>query len=183
MKRTHNELSDNGNINKQHDSIEDQNASKRRKLVSNIRSSIFKDSCDHDQFLKLLKSIKESELTEIMNVSHDINKEIAEYSTGDWINCCNKECAELVSKLKVDERLECMGCNRTWLGCRYCDKSFYFRHNLLLHKISHLPTWACPHCDDRFWDHDKCKSHVKEIHGDSNFIPKMSRMRNNKKNA
>ena len=91
-----------------------QNMSKKRKVNKKTRSSVFVYFSDYTQFINILKAMEESELTDTLNIPHDINREIAEYATGDWIYCGNTECAELVSVLEEYEKFECLGCAGTW---------------------------------------------------------------------
>ena len=85
----------------------EENVSKRKKL-GDIKSSLFKHPSDHEQFLEIFESVEESELIQIMNVSHDISKEIAEYSTGNWKECGDTNCDGLVSVLKEYGTFECL---------------------------------------------------------------------------
>ena len=137
------------------------------------------------QFLKIFGSIEESELTQIMAVPHDINKEIAEYSTGSLTKCGDANCDGLISVLKEYEKFECLSCNGIWYQCRcdtllpskrlslthrcykcrYCYKRFAREGHRLVHERATHKTekrrYACPECDDTFYDYTMRKLHIQ----------------------
>ena len=142
MKRVRNEFLDNVIIDGEKD------LSKSRKL--DVKSSIFEDASDHQQFLNIFEIIEKSELAQIMNVCHDINKEIAEFATGNWEECGGANCDGLVSVLKEYEKFECLSCNGIFTK----------------EKI-----YSCPHCNMRFRTYSNCKSHGRYHHDYANFRP------------
>ena len=110
------------------DSIEPNKSKKRKKMNNEIKSSLFRCREDHDQFTTIFKLLQESELLEQMNIPSDINKEIAEYSTGEWVKH-KGDCNAMVSALWEDisygksNDFKCMECEKNcwFIGCG-CDK-------------------------------------------------------------
>eukprot|EP01084_Bolivina_argentea_P027901 51839_1 len=68
---------------------------KKQKLNPNpfpIKSILFVNESDHSQFIQIFKSIDNSQLSNKLQITHAINKEIAEYSTGQFVTCNNSNC-------------------------------------------------------------------------------------------
>eukprot|EP01084_Bolivina_argentea_P266636 452294_1 len=68
---------------------------KKRKLNPirfQIKSIWFGNKSDHSQFIEIFNSIENSELSNKLQITHAINKEIAEYATGQFTKCDNSKC-------------------------------------------------------------------------------------------
>ena len=61
-----------------------------------IVSSLF-TGLDQNQFVELFETIEQSELIEKLNICQDINKQIAEYSVGEWGICENRKWCDIGS--------------------------------------------------------------------------------------
>ena len=89
--------------------------------IDGITSTLFEDGTDLQQFVEIFESVEQSNLIKTCNIPQDINKEIAEYATGDWRIC---DCGEFVSILNEKEETEeghyCECCMQT-VWSRDCD--------------------------------------------------------------
>merc|ERR1712228_1030824 len=70
-----------------------------------LSSKMFLNDRDHKQFQIIFTSIDESQLIQQLNVSHVINKEIAEYAVGQLEYCRNNECKQEIIVLENDIQL------------------------------------------------------------------------------
>ena len=108
-KRKFNELNQNQYESEKNDHS---NPSKKRRIDRDIKSSLFGNESDHNQFKQIFESIENSQIIQTLSISHDINREIAEYATGNWAICENDDCGEILSALHEDfGPYFCPGCN------------------------------------------------------------------------
>ena len=108
-------------------------SAKRQKCINGVlvKSQTFKDEEDQSQFQELYKIINGA----LLGFTPYINKEIAEYATGNIYNCNNKQCDEQIvifhqDITKYDKQKHS---NSKRLGFKYCSKS---------------DTVYCPNCMD-----------------------------------
>eukprot|EP01084_Bolivina_argentea_P248461 415634_1 len=124
-------------------------SSKKRKLNDfslRIQSSIFLNSSDHSQFQQLFTYISNSELSQSFNLSNIINKEIAEFATGQWKQCSNPKCCTQISVLCQDEQI--YGNNHEnahKLGYKMCVKSGVFNK---VYGVPGAKKYYCIQCMD-----------------------------------
>ena len=81
---------------------------KKKPKLSVIKSKLFPNEKDHDQFEELFVAIDEC-----LNLGRDIHKEIAQFATGNVVYCNNSECNEDICYLIGDEERK----------YKYCPKS------------------------------------------------------------
>lgn len=132
---------------------------KMNKYVQYDQSSLFKgNETDHRQFQDIYKTIEESQIIKTFGISHDINKAIAEFATGNWEEC--QHCCELVSILYQNKGgYSCPGCERTlkFFPCKQCNHNFLLSVHLHLHDGRR---GYCEKCGDYI-----CNSCAKECSG------------------
>ena len=119
---------------------------KRRKLKHTSRpivSSKLYHSSDQDQFRRIFKSIENSAYIRQLDVSKVINKEIAEYATGQIKDCANTECTEKIIILD-QEFLEYNSdhSNSDELKFKYCADTQSFYCAQCMHLATHIEEWA-----------------------------------------
>ena len=137
------------------DKTEEYGWRKRQKQENQINEK------DKIRLQEIYELLQESELLKEMNVSSDINKEIAEYANGHWLE--HKECGSMISVLfKHHENscnYDCNGCNKLcWFStCTACEKIMISSNN------SNYQTCECGefppvYCDDCKYLFNKCGS-------------------------
>ena len=87
------------------DKTQEDSSRKRQEQENQISSSLFKNEMDQERFQKIFELLQESELLKEMDISSDINKEIAEYSNGHWVE--HEECSSMISVLFNDHQNLC----------------------------------------------------------------------------
>lgn len=154
---------------------------KKRKTKVSVKSSLFKNKNDQKDFSKIFKSIEASELIQILNISHDINKSIAEYATGKLLECKNEGCGEIIVTLHQDcdsdgkIMRECPGCKKEIERryCSDCDDYYYVAVD--------AKEYVCPKCGEdvcfqcqKGWNNPKAMEKIRSICDDPSmkkFIP------------
>ena len=117
--------------------------SKNRRAKIKIKSSLFTHKSDQKQFKKIFKSIEKSSIIQILSISHDINKQIAEFATGNLVICENNECGEMVPTLHGDEgEYVCPGCDEIvqLYSCSSCNKHWVSSND--------DEFYSCPTCEE-----------------------------------
>ena len=96
-------------------------------LITKVASQLFSDKNDQKQFKNIVVLIQESKLNQsCSNSSLDIIMQIAEFATGEWIDCC--VCNESTSFLNINFQqhtsVQCFNCkSNNWDHfCEYHDK-------------------------------------------------------------
>eukprot|EP01084_Bolivina_argentea_P205879 351620_1 len=124
-------------------------ATKKRKVNDNsveIQSTIFLNSSDHSQFQQLFTSIYNSELSQILNIPCIVNKEIAEFATGQFVKCNNPQCDNEIIILCQDEQIyDNNHDNSGRLGYKYCLKTPTFNR---VHGLEGVKQYYCNQCMD-----------------------------------
>ena len=118
---------------------------KRQRIEDSMKSALFSHKSDHQEFLEIFRAIEKSEIIKTLSISHDINKEIAEYATGQLLECQNAGCGQIIHILYEDcdwdDKIQCPGCNKdTQRRCCSECKNRYMA-NLNQPRI-------CPRCED-----------------------------------
>ena len=97
---------------------------RKRKMNVPIESLFMGNEKDDNECKDILEIMEKSQITKRLNISRDINKEIAEFATGRWETC---ECDESVSILHADEgEYLCPGCQQILKQhtCKTCHHNF-----------------------------------------------------------
>ena len=123
---------------------QEQHPSSKRIKIKNDNdkqiSSIFENKKDHNQFLQIYEILQKSKSMKNMSISSDINKEIAEYSTGKWVEC--GECKQMISVLFEKDTYFCSGC---MTNVKYSKCDSHDRYVLTSKPDQHF----CQHCGEK----------------------------------
>lgn len=140
-----------------------------------IKSHLFPNENDQNQFKLIFESIDASQLINNLHITHYINKEIAEFANGEFKECANKQCDELISILKQDAKIYNNDHNNGHkIGYKYCDdtEKYYCgecmdetKENVCTgccsHSLLHIPSSdQCGQCDN--YIHDYCCGPMEE---------------------
>ena len=140
--------------------------------IKAIKSNIFVHDEDHKQFQEIYNSVNEAQIVTNMNISSDICKVLAEYSTGTVKDCAN--CEEEISVLHGDKsefkrcdksdkywctkcmsnviRHKCSGdCNNYLFGSNeYTECASYFCAKIIVHECVETDTVTCRTCGNMY---------------------------------
>eukprot|EP01084_Bolivina_argentea_P260708 440350_1 len=113
----------------------------------NMRSKLFTNTNDYEQFQTIFNSIDSSSLIKKLNISHFISKEIAEYSNGYIKYCANNECKlEIFILNKYIDQYDYEHKNSQQLGFKYCYNSNKYYCNKCM-ELAHISPYNCQ-CDE-----------------------------------
>eukprot|EP01084_Bolivina_argentea_P309429 535213_1 len=70
-----------------------------------INSFWFRNPSDYSEFKQLYTTIDNCNLSKLLRIPHSINKEIAEYGTGQFVQCNNSKCNNDIPILFQDKQI------------------------------------------------------------------------------
>eukprot|EP01084_Bolivina_argentea_P013156 24655_1 len=105
----------------------DESPTKKLEINTNtieIKSIWLLHPSDHSEFKQLFATIDNSELSKSLQIPHFINKEIAEYGTGQFVQCTNSKCNNKIPILHQDAAMYNDNHeNANKLGYKWCEQS------------------------------------------------------------
>ena len=136
------------------DNIKINKPKRRKQMDSNIKSSLFEHQLDQAQFVNIFKLLQESSLLQKMSIPSAINKEIAEYSVGRWVEHKHPDCNIIMSVMHEDiehlkdrSQVECISS----IGFDYYDDIGYRPY-----ESTNNHSFECLGCEQNCWL-DKCE--------------------------
>eukprot|EP01084_Bolivina_argentea_P292277 502438_1 len=125
-----------------------------------IQSIWFSNNIDHKQFNQIYSIINNSELSNHLNIPYLLNKEIAEYATGQFVECNGDiNCTNHISILNGHIQIYSNNNYENIIGYKYCiesEKYYCFDCMNKANKCLYCMDWDCDCCTKLYFKPNKC---------------------------